>query len=210
MELLALLAMGMAGSLHCAAMCGGLALLVSGGKRPGAGLAFYLAGKTWTYVMLGAAAGALGRGILDAAPVEMAGRSLAILGAAGLIVAVLQSVGWAPEIRLGRHAGAVLAALSRERSGPGRLLLGAANGLLPCPMVLAFAALAAASGSPLRGSLVMAILGLTSAVPLAVTALAGRRIAAWAGQPARAAGILLMLGMAALLTYRGLAPGLCH
>jgi sulfite exporter TauE/SafE len=61
MELSLLFLMGITGSLHCAGMCGQLALL-AGGR----GLLPYLAGKTTSYLLLGALAGAFGDAVLKA------------------------------------------------------------------------------------------------------------------------------------------------
>jgi uncharacterized protein len=196
-----LLAMGMAGTLHCAGMCGGLAVLAGGVRRPGRFLV-YLAGKASAYVFLGALAGALGNAVLQSAPAAWGARVLAVAAALVLIMAGLQEAG----IRLGGRsapwwsAPRGLAWLAKAGPG-GTLLLGAANGLLPCPMVYAFAAMAAMMASPVWGAAVMLLLAVIRAVPLALCSVLAGRFTRFRILPA-----LLMLVMAAITLYRGLSP----
>ncbi len=203
--LLMLLGMGIAGMLHCAGMCGGLAALATGSRRPGRLLA-YLAGKTGLYVFLGAVAGAAGEVLVRAAPFHAGSRFLALVTGFVLFISGLDALGL---IRLGQYdlglsvLARPLTRLAGEGSS-GALLIGAANALLPCPMTVAFIALAAASGSPISGAATLLILGVTSAAPLAACGLLGYRLGRWRGFPARSAAGALMLVMAALTLYRGL------
>ena len=79
--------------------------------------------------------------------------------------------------------------------------MGVANGFLPCPMVYAFAAMAAMTGSPLWGAATMLVLGITSALPLVLCSALGGRFARF-----RTVAAALMLVMAALTLHRGLMP----
>jgi uncharacterized protein len=194
-----LLAMGLAGSLHCAGMCGGLAVL-AGGARPRGRFLLYLAGKASAYVFLGALAGALGQTVLRTAPIGWGSRALAIVAGALLLLAGLETLGvW-------RVKAAWLGALPRTvaelaAGGPsGALLMGAANGLLPCPLVYAFAAAAAVFASPVWGAAAMLVPAVTSALPLALCSLLGARLVRF-----RTVAALLMLAMAALTLYRGVS-----
>ena len=154
--------LGLAGSLHCAGMCGPLALAVSsaGGARPTpfAGCLAYNLGRVVTYASLG-----LGLGL--------AGQSLAVfgvqrwisLGIGALILAGLFTgrrlvgVGW--------WVGAVetlKSPLSRALRRPtvGSLaVLGLLNGLLPCGMVYAAGGAALAAGGWREGVLYMMLFG---------------------------------------------------
>ncbi len=188
MDLALLAAMALAGSLHCAGMCGPLAA-VAGRRAP-----VYLVGKTSTYILLGTLAGAAGHAISFAA----GARVLSVIAAGLLILGLLRQT-FPPFLSsAGRH----LALLAREGAA-GALLLGAANGLLPCPLTYAFVALAAASGSVFAGAATMLILGIVTALPLCAFAWLGTRLRA----PALSGA--LMLAAAALILWRGFATA-CH
>lgn len=176
-------------------MCGPLAMLA--GSR---GLPLYLAGKTSSYVLLGALAGA---------------RILAVGAGVLLVVAGLHSLGVIRGSMVGvgmlaRAAGAIRSLAGQGLAG--KLVLGAANGFLPCPMTYAFVAMAAATASPIQGAATMLVLGATTALPLAITALAARRILRRVPFPL-VSGALMLLA-AAVIIYRGFsgAPGApaCH
>lgn len=189
-----LLAMGAAGGLHCAGMCGGLAALA--GRGPWRFL-LYTAGRTSSYILLGTLAGALGRAVAFG----LGGRVLAVAAGVALLAAGLESLGLL-RVRLPDFAGRMGAIARLAGSGAaGSLLTGAVNGLLPCPMVYGFVAMAAVAGSAVGGAGVMAVLAATSTVPLAGCALLGRRI----GVGRRAAGVL-MVAVAGLTLYRGFSP----
>jgi sulfite exporter TauE/SafE len=83
-------------------------------------------------------------------------------------------------------------------------------GLLPCPLVYAGLAAAAASGSAARGALMLAGVALGSIPALALVAVSGALVPpAWRRGLARAAGVLL-LAVAALTAARGLGGGHSH
>ncbi len=201
-----LLAMGFAGTPHCAAMCGGIAALATG-SRVGRLLA-YLAGKTGIYLFLGTLVGAAGETLLKAAPFHAGSRVLAVCAGAVLFLAGLGSL---RIVRLGESGFAwpslvrPLARLAGE-GAPGALIIGAANALLPCPITLSFLALAAGTGSPVWGAATLLVLALTSAALLAACGLLGYRLGRWRAFPARTLAGALMLVMAAMTVYRGLSP----
>lgn len=213
----ALFAAGLIGSLaHCSLMCGPLALAQvmarlgaipagPGGelrRLAGAALLPYHAGRLLTYAGLGALAAA-GAGLLRDLP---AARHVgaALLALAALLLA-LQAVpragvagfggGWA------RRLGPLLAAPTGRRG----LLLGLALGLLPCGLLYAALAAAAATGDPARGALAMAAFGLGTVPMLAVIALLGEGLAGhWRQRLRRVAPLLLLVnaGWLALLATR--------
>jgi sulfite exporter TauE/SafE len=188
MNLALLFGMAFAGSLHCAGMCGPLALL--SGRR----FALYVLGKTSTYVFLGAVAGALGHTVSAA----LGARVLFLGAGAMLLAAALDALGvlrWTAPSR-------VFALVARNG---GALLLGAANGLVPCPLTLAFVAVAAGTASPISGAGVMVVLGLVSAAPLAACAFAGWRLRRF---PAVSGAV--MVAVAAVMLWRGFAAAGCH
>ena len=195
------IALGVAGSLHCAAMCGPLTLLI----RTNTWL--HHAGRIGTYAALGAAAG-LGGSVLAGAGYA---RVLSVVAGASLIVAAI-----GPRLhRVRRSArsswtvGAFAAiALWRSRHGKtGALALGALNGLLPCGLVYAAAGAAMTAGDPFAGATFMTAFGAGS-IPalLAARWMTGTARGAFSHRLQYAAPIVLLL-IGALLVARGLWLG---
>jgi sulfite exporter TauE/SafE len=76
-------------------------------------------------------------------------------------------------------------------------------------MTYAFLALAAATGSPVEGAATMLVLGVTSALPLALCVLVGHRFTGLRRFPLLSG--LVMLAVGVLVVYRGLAVAPpCH
>jgi sulfite exporter TauE/SafE len=198
-----LFGMGLAGAVHCAGMCGGLAVLSGGAGR--LGLWLYLAGKSCAYLFLGALAGAFGELVMRSAPFGIGSRVLALAAGLLLLALGLDALGL---LRFPSAGGGWVRAVSDFVAGlaSAPLVLGFANGLLPCPLTYAFAAMAAATGSALWGAAVMAVLSLTSAIPLALCVFAGRRVG-W--RLPWVTGVL-MLVMAAITLYRGFFAAGAH
>jgi sulfite exporter TauE/SafE len=197
-----LAAMGVAGMLHCAGMCGGLAMVASCSRR--SGLILYLTGKASAYLLLGALAGALGELVMRSTPFGWGARILSVLMGVVLLILALESLGLvriaSSNPRWFRALARTLSRLAGERGSAGSLLLGFANGFLPCPLTYGFVALAAASGSALWGAATLLVLAVASAAPLSACGLAGRRLG---GRLPAFVG-LVMLAMAAAAFYRAL------
>lgn len=217
-----LLAGAAGGVMHCGPMCGGFVLgqvadrlaalpaarICERTRLSSALLLPYHAGRLTTYAGLGALAASLGAaagrqpwfGALSAA-LLLTGALLFLLHAAGRL--------W-PSLRRGLPAleraprgwaklfGAATRRIDRTRWSGG-LLLGLALGFLPCGLIYAALAIAAAAGDAAHGALAMLAFGLGT-VPTLVSVglaghLAGRR---WYRLPQRLAPAI-MLGNAALL-----------
>ena len=193
----ALFAVGLLTGFHCAGMCGALAISAARGRsRPWAAATLYNAGRLAVYVAIGAVAGALGA----AFHVGPRTRGALLLGAAiAMLFVAAHSLGWAP----------FAARISRCRDRPSRrcrgptalrpLLVGMANGFMPCGPLQSVQLWALASGGAVRGAAAMLAFGLGTAPALfAVGAVAGffsRRRAVF-GRIAAAILIALALGMA--------------
>jgi len=206
----------LASALHCAGMCGAFALAVAGAPAGrGARLLLYLLGKTFTYVFLGALAGAAGAGVA-----QVFGPARLLLGV--LVGAALLLAGWrflvggaparAPGVlssALARALAGPLAAL-RQRGGAGAAFsLGALTGLLPCGVAWLAALQAAALGGPARGAVFLAAFGAGTAPALLAVGLLGGGLFSRAGaRRARLAGggLLVAAGLLALLRV-GLSAG---
>lgn len=180
--LAAALASGLLGSLHCAAMCGPLA--VAGCSRDGRvdrrAAAGYFAARTAAYAGVGGLMGAIGEHALCRLPMgtvqTVAGAGVAAaLGVRG--VGVLVRHRWPRGARarpLGKRRPSLLARVLGRLPRRGALL-GAVTAILPCGMLVPAWLIAGATASPLDGALVMLAFSAASA-PGLIAPLAGRRL----------------------------------
>lgn len=207
LNLPAVFLVGLLGSAHCVGMCGGfVALLGAGGPGAARRQVAYFAGKTLTYSVYGALAGAAGFALGDLfagfGGVLSVGLGVAMV-LAGLAVA---GVAWGRTGVVSRFAlrlGPVIGRLVQS-DRPGALVaLGAVNGLLPCGLVYGMVAVAATSGGAAQGALTMAVFGLSTIPALAVVGAFGSRLRP-SGRVAmqRVAGVLVVL-MGLLTVARG-------
>lgn len=206
LDFLAGLIAGFSTSVHCLAMCGGIAAAIAlrgaGGAVNAGGTAVLArthivvqaqAARVLVYTLLGVAAGALGWGLQDVRPAGAFHDAARYLGALVLVAAAFSVFGVAIFGGSGGRLAARLSApLTRRlhhlhKLGP--VGLGAAWGLMPCALVYLTTFYAGLTGSPLQGALVMAGFGLGT-VP-AMTAIA--------------AGASALPALASSLWLRGLA-----
>lgn len=165
---------GVAGSMHCLGMCGGFACAMGADPRGRSATLrrhlLYNLGRVTTYCFAGAVVGHLGLLLVghagEGTTVSLAQRALALLSGLLLVHVGLQFLGlqqgksmhaFGPAAAWLTHA---LRTLVQARGSGAPLALGVLNGLLPCPLVYAFAAQAAGSGGALPGLLTMAAFGL--------------------------------------------------
>lgn len=218
-----LFATGLATSLHCVSMCGGIALsqglragtaAIGGadGRSPRVSAAairpslLYNLGRVASYTAIGAVAGATGSalkfgpglqaGIMAAAAVFMLGMGLSL---AGLVR--LPRLRWkAYEALRGKAAAAA------AKVGP--FAVGLANGLMPCGPLQAMQAFALGSGSAAAGALSMAAFSLGT-VPLLFLFGAGGSLIKprFRGMAVKAGGVLvLFLGALTMSRAWALTP----
>lgn len=219
----ATLVASLAGSLHCAGMCGGIAL-VAGGRGAARAVAIasgaYHAGRFLAYAAIGAAAGVAG-GLLDLGGNLVGVQRIAAI-VAGLTIAGLGLV------QLARIAGtrvpaptafpplvaamrAVHATAARLEPMPRGLVLGLGTPLLPCGWLWAFIAIAAGTGTGLGGAAVLSAFWLGTVPALvavtggagAVAALRSPRLAA--AVPTVAALAMVAIGLQVALGRSALA-----
>lgn len=218
--LLAVLLASLAGSMHCAAMCGGFVCVYAGG-RPGQGSpgahAAYNAGRLASYVTLGALAGALGGRVDQLGAVVGLGRAAAVVAGALMVLWASTEIAVAlgAPVRLFAAPGAAWVrrtigrglVATRNGSPPVRAAtIGVLTALLPCGWLYAFVASAAATGGAGSGALLMlAFWAGTVPMLLGVGMGAQRIFGRLAGRvPLVGAGIVLVLG---LLSIAGRMPG---
>lgn len=162
---------GLAGSLHCLGMCGAfpLALDRANPSGPLAGRLgrqlLYQLGRVNALAFIGAVSGALGAVLIAETTFAVGARVLAAVAGGVMIALALEMLG-AIRGLTGRIALAVNGSIARPLRGvmasptlAAPVALGVLNAFLPCHLVYAFAAQAAASGSPAVGALTMLAFG---------------------------------------------------
>ncbi len=200
------------GSPHCLGMCGGFALGLCGGKKTGLGTRMgrqllWSSGRTFTYVFLGAVAGATGMalggtpllGSLQSAVGWVAGIAMVILGLFHLRVlrwpasaSTKAPSGWA------RLVGQL--SISQQTWAP--FGLGVMTGFIPCGMVYAAAVMASTAGSVPGSMAVMAAFGAGTFPALFGLGLAGIAVRAKARLRFQQAAGVLTIAMGLMFMVR--------
>ncbi|WP_072392221.1 sulfite exporter TauE/SafE family protein [Hyphomicrobium sp. CS1GBMeth3] len=174
-------ALGLASTLHCAGMCGGIAsgLLHFGAPRnavEGASLASLThAGRITSYIAAGAFVGALGAPVLGWLDRDTAFRLAQWAGAVALMWIGLSTAGLLPPLAaLDRLLAPLSGVLARAaRPFPNRYVTaiagGLAWGLMPCAMVYGALFTAMLSGSAIGGGAVMVAFGIGTLPGLLIT-----------------------------------------
>ncbi len=211
MQLWTAFLLGMAGSLHCAAMCGPLLLALSKAKprslHESTARVIYHGGRIASYCLLGLCLGFLGH---VAAPAGFQ-RWLSIVLGVGLLFGLLAAtrvslaapiLGWVVLIK-----NSMRAVLQRD-SLAAQAAMGALNGFLPCGLVYVAAVGAAATGHPASGAAYMAFFGLGTLPMTLGIHFAGQRLPIPAGFPVRRVTRTAILLMSLLLILRGLGLGI--
>ena len=209
MGLGALFAVGLATSLHCVAMCGGIDLAQSAasaqhGVRPVRANLLYNLGRLCSYTLIGGVVGALGTalGITNTAKA-----AIQIFAAAFMLLMALNLLGgfaWLRKLPL-RLPEALSTRLAARFAGKSSFAVGLANGLMPCGPLQTMQVCALSAGSWWRGAASMFCFCLgTVPLMLYVGLLSGklnRRFAA----PMRYASAALVLAMGVSALASGLA-----
>jgi sulfite exporter TauE/SafE len=201
-EPVAFLVLGALGSVHCIGMCGPLVSTYAEGiQRRGHEASewpsirqhlLFNAGRTVSYTVLGALFGAVGAAAVDAAGLLSAARL--VRGVVGLGVGLLVLALGVGYLAAGATGGRLVGALGRPFRVGGRTLtgvvewlraraetwtrgprivgLGAAHGLLPCPLLYPAFLYALATASPARGAVALAALGAGTVPTVFATGLA--------------------------------------
>ncbi len=222
----------LAGSLHCAGMCGAfVAFAVGGGVEPGrtcerrsrsllrSGLGLqcaYHGGRFVTYVLLGALCGSLGRlidlggslaGVQRVAAV-LAGAMMITFGLvaalrfAGVRIASMQTPQRWQRLILAGHRLAV-----GLRPMPRAAIIGLLTTLLPCGWLYAFAITAAGTADPLAGGVVMAAFWLGTVPVLSAIGAGARRLTGSLGRAVPLATSLAIVVVGVLsIVHRAALP----
>lgn len=202
---------GLFSAPHCIGMCGGIVSAVSLQSSASARKSMFLynAGRLVSYMILGAAMGAVG------SFVDVAGRFAGVRGLASIVGGCFVLLWIWRKIQLpflNRLSGKLHQELSTgsSPSSPGKenahlLATGFAFGFLPCGLTYAMSINAAATGSLWQGAVVMALFGLATFPALAfaasIASLANKR---WR-RFMRKAGVVTAVAVGVLSILRGLA-----
>ena len=211
-------AAGLLGGVHCVGMCGGIVGALSAGSRGPAWrrLAAFNAGRILSYAVAGGLAGSVGGALQAAGPETVLRTVLFVVAQAMVILVGCYVAGWSGAILRFERAGAGLwrrIEPLRRRLFPvdtdARALgAGAVWGWIPCGLVYGMLPLAAASGSPLAGALVLAAFGAGTLPGLVLAGAAARGLASWRREPwvRRTAGAAVIgLGVAGLVRVPAVA-----
>lgn len=217
---LAAAALTFASSIHCVGMCGGFVAAVGGGGRTVRALCadqlLLQVGKAASYAFLGATAGLFGSALIESAGFAGASRGLAILAGLAIVLAGLTLLGVrrGSSDRFARWAaplwGRVMQPLLALRPQGFPLVVGMAMGFLPCPLVYAGLAAAAASGSPAVGAALLAGVALGTVPALTFVAFSGALLGSVARRRLALAGGLGLVLVGALTIARGVFPAHDH
>jgi hypothetical protein len=205
------LALGLVGSLHCAAMCGPLMLALpvqpGGAGRFVVGRLIYQLGRIATYCLLGILAGLVGRTVFVAGFQRWLSISLGVAILLGFLISKQAAVS-APVVRMVGWLKSAMSAQLRQRGFRALALLGMLNGLLPCGLVYVALAGALAQGGLLDSVVYMALFGLGTVPTMLGIGLSGKLFSLAFRLKLRQAipvGVCLVAG---LLILRGLGLGI--
>jgi sulfite exporter TauE/SafE len=172
-------ALGLLGSLHCAGMCGPLALALpaAGVGAPGFifGRVAYNIGRIATYGALGVIFGLFGKTLLLAGIQRWASIGLGVALLVGLFASRRLAL-WRPVTSLVNLLKSNLSALLRRRSVASSAALGLLNGLLPCGLVYVACVGATATGGIAKGAAYMAAFGAGTVPMMLAIGLSGKLI----------------------------------
>jgi hypothetical protein len=214
---------GLAGGVHCAAMCGPIVGIACGARGDGAGRGRWLrhalaynAGRIASYAAAGAITGAIGAGGLALRGEPLTQQVMLAVMSVSLIVLAAYVAGIAPLVRGIEAAGAVawrrIEPYSRRflpARTPARAFgLGVVFGWLPCGMVYVALIAALATADPLQGALIMAAFGIGTLPNLLAISAWFRYAAAWArGRVARVLIAVVIAGVGMVGLAKAVEPG---
>lgn len=217
-DLAATLVASLAGSLHCAAMCGPFLPLLQGEpvsrsarSSRATRLMLYHAGRGFAYLSLGLAAGSLSRTMQASADSLLLQRILAVVMALGLVFAALR-MAWPRKRLVQLKLGSKKSPLHKVRAkifalreqGQGELFslaLGLASALLPCGWLWSYVWLAGTRSNPWAATATMAAFWLGTLPALTLLGALSLRLRERLGHHTPKLGALALFGIAAWTLY---------
>lgn len=209
------LVMGLAGSLHCAGMCGPLALALPVGIANRAhfvaGRILYNAGRILTYAAMGAIFGLAGKTVVLVGLQRGLSIAVGVILLAWLVARSNRRIfAGAQEIipRLIAPVKRALASRLRAQTLPALFVFGLLNGLLPCGLVYLALAGAAGTGAALDGAIFMLVFGAGTTPMMLGISLFGKMIHAGLRVKFQKAVPAMVGVLAVLFILRGLSLGI--
>lgn len=183
MEYLSALIVGLVGSLHCAGMCGPIAVAIPLNNRSWSSRIFgsltYNTGRTFTYAILGAIFGLAGFGLAIGGLQQWVSMLLGSIMILGVIIPRFGHLGQSVTRVSGlisQHVKKLFSKYFRIRTYPSLFFLGILNGFLPCGLVYIALAGALVMSQVSEGALYMIFFGLGTLPMMMVISLAGNMI----------------------------------
>ena len=209
-------ALGLASSLHCIGMCGGINMLLGYGQSDCTAVsasrdqALLHGGRITSYALLGALAGGLGGAALGGLNVGSSRAVLQWAAALSLGWLGLVTAGVAPTPTFLSHAalpGRIRARLALHLPLPARRAMGGLLwGLTPCGMIYGALMFAMFAGTALGGALVMLGFGLGTLPALALAGLGFSSVQRALRKPGTAqwlGGLMVLIALLSLLGQPG-------
>ena len=211
MELWTAFILGLVGSLHCAGMCGPLALaLPQTGNSTisfATGRLAYNLGRVVTYCLLGVIFGLIGKTIFLAGIQRWVSIALGIALLTGLFASRKLAL-WKPVTALVGILKSKMSTLLRRRNFAALAALGLLNGLLPCGLVYVAGAGATAGGGFLSGIFYMAAFGAGTIPMMLAISLSGKLVPFSLRLKLQRAIPVSVFILAMLLILRGMSLGI--
>jgi len=203
--------LGLVGSLHCAGMCGPLALALpttgTSVRSLVVGRVAYNAGRIVTYCVLGLIFGLVGRSLVLAGIQRWVSIALGLLLLVGLFSSRRLAL-WRPVTHLVERLKFGMSFFLRRRSTASLAVLGLLNGLLPCGLVYVAGAGATAMNGMLAGAQYMAAFGIGTVPLMLAIGLSGRLMPLPLRVQLRKAIPVSVFLLATLLILRGMSLGI--
>lgn len=210
-ELWTAFVLGLLGSLHCAGMCGPLALALPQGENRATaffvGRLVYNLGRVITYCGLGVVFGLLGKTLLLAGVQRWLSIALGVALLIGLFTSRKLAL-WRPVNALVERLKSRMAALLHRCSFDALLVLGLLNGLLPCGLVYVACAGATATGDLFNGTLYMLAFGIGTVPMMLAISLSGKLVPTSLRLKLLKAVPVAVFLLASLLILRGMELGI--
>lgn len=206
--------LGLVSSFHCVGMCGPLALALPvhhlQKMQQGFAVLLYNLGRVITYSVLGGVFGWLGRGIYIAGFQQWFSITMGVVILLLTFLNYMFNRSFSPAWLRHLHGGIqqLMGRLLRSPRLPHYLLLGMANGLLPCGLVYLAIAGSLTTTSIGESILFMASFGTGTLPAMLILSFFGVHIKLSLRQQMRKAVPFIIAGMAVLLILRGLNLGI--
>ncbi len=205
----ALFVVGLATSLHCVAMCGGINLSQSavsaqrGVKLTRANFLYNL-GRLCSYTLIGGIVGAVGTALSITNTAKAAIQIFAAVFMLLMALNLLCSLAWLRKLTFRLPEG-LSARLFARSAGKSSFVIGLANGLMPCGPLQAMQVCALSAGSWWRGALSMCCFCLGTIPLMLGVGLASGKLNKRFARPMRCASAALVLAMGVSALASGLA-----